>query len=106
MLSFVRPYFHSPQPTVWEAGGPDYADPSHRLQHPAHEWDWTVSDILNALIGTGLRLEAFNEYDREFFQRFPSMTSEDGRWYRLPQYAGMLPLLFTLRAKKHNQQPK
>lgn len=100
VLSFVRSYFHGREPTRWDAGGPDYADPSHRLQHPAHEWDWALSDVVNAVVGAGLRIEILNEYDREFFRRFPSMTSEDGRWYRLPQYAGMVPLLFTLRARK------
>jgi len=99
VLSFVRSYFHHPEPTRWDAGGPDYADPTHRLQHPAHEWDWALSDVLNAVVGAGLRIEFLNEYDREFFRRFPSMTG-DGRWYRLPQYAGMVPLLFTLRARK------
>jgi len=99
-LAFVHPYFHCPRPTRWEAGEPDYADPSHRLKHPAHEWIWGLSDLLNAVPGAGLRIEFVNEYDREFFRRFPSMTSEDGRWFRLPQYAGMLPLLFTLRARK------
>ena len=47
-----------------------------------------------------MQLEFVNEYEKLFFQLFPSMTTEDGRWYQLPQYAGKLPLLLTLRAKK------
>lgn len=99
-LSFVYPYFHRSAPTVWEAGGPDYADPTHRLEHPSHEWTWSLSDIVNALLGAGLRIELLNEYDRLFFRLFPSMTTDDGRWYTLPQYADKVPLLFTLRARK------
>lgn len=98
--AFSHPYFHRPEPVRWEAGGPDYADPSHRLGHPSHEWIWSLSDVVNALLGEGLRIEFLNEHDRLFFQFLPSMTSEDGRWYRLPKYEDKIPLLFTLRARK------
>lgn len=99
-VAFVHPYFHCPDPVRWEAGGPDYADPSHRLGHPSHEWIWSLSDIVNALLGARLRLEFLNEHDRLFFQFLPSMKSEDGRWYRLPEYGDKIPLLFTLRARR------
>lgn len=99
-LAFRHPYFHSSEPVRWEPGGPDYADPSHRLGHPSHEWIWTLSDVVNAILGAGLRIQFLNEYDRVFFQFLPSMTSEDGRWYRLPKYGDKVPLLFTLRARK------
>ncbi len=100
LLSFAYSYFHLAEATHWEAGGADYADASHSLEHPSYEWTWTMSDVVNALIRAGLELEFLNEYDRLFFQLFPSMTSEDGRWCKLRQYPGMLPLLFTLRAHK------
>ncbi len=99
-LAFRHPYFHSSEPVRWEPGGPDYADPSHRLGHPSHEWIWSLSDVVNAILGAGLRIDLLNEYDRLFFQFLPSMTSEDGRWYSLSQYADKVPLLFTLRARK------
>lgn len=98
LLSFANPYFHRAEPMYWESGGFDYADSSHHLEHPSYEWTWTISDVINALLGAGLVLEFLNEYDRLFFRLYPSMLSDDGRWYRLPQYPGMLPLLFTLRA--------
>ncbi len=98
--AFIHPYFHRPGPVRWEAGGPDYADPTHHLQHPSHEWIWSLSDIATTILGAGLTIEFLNEYDRLFFPLFPSMTSEDGRWYRLPKYADRIPLLFTLGARE------
>jgi len=99
-LSFAYPYFHKDSPTEWEPGDPDYADGEYIRKNGSAEWEWTVSDILNALIGAGLQLEFVNEYEKLFFQLFPSMTTEDGRWFRLPNYAKRLPLLMTLRARK------
>jgi len=99
-LTFANPYFHRTDATRWEAGGADYADDTHTVGHPSYEWVWSLSDVVNALIGAGLEIKFLNEYDRLFFKLFPSMTSEDGRQYRLAQYPGMLPLVFTLRANK------
>lgn len=100
LLLFAHSYFHLAEPMRWEPGVADYADPSHHLEHPSYEWTWTMSDVLTALLKAGLELELLNEYDRLFFRLFPSMVSEDGRWYTLRQYSDKLPLLFTLRAHK------
>jgi len=99
-LSFEYPYFHRDEPTVWDGDDPDYADGDYVPKNPSYEWNWTVSDIVGALVGAGLQLELLNEYGRLFFKRFPSMTTDDGRWFHLPKYAGKLPLLLTLRARK------
>jgi SAM-dependent methyltransferase len=99
-LFFAHHYFHRDEPTVWDDDGPDYADADYVPQHASYEWDWTVADIVNALLGAGLRIELLNEYDRLFFRRFPSMETEDGRWFRLPGSSDKLPLLLTIRARK------
>ncbi len=77
-------YFHRGASSVWDDAEGDYADPDYIPEHPSYEWDWTVSDIVNALIQAGLTLEFVHEYEKLFFRFFPSMTSEDGRWFRLP----------------------
>jgi 2-polyprenyl-3-methyl-5-hydroxy-6-metoxy-1,4-benzoquinol methylase len=99
-LSFVHRYFHRAEPTAWDGDDPDYADGDYVPENPPYEWEWTVADIVNALLNAGLQLELLNEYGKLFFRRYPSMTTDDGRWFRLPKYSGKLPLLLTLRARK------
>jgi SAM-dependent methyltransferase len=99
-LTIVNPYFHRPQPTVWDGDDPDYADETYIPQHASYEWFWSVGEILNALLRAGLQVEFFNEYERLFFKLYPGMLSVARDWYALQQYSGKLPLLFTLRAKK------
>ncbi len=99
-LSFEYRYFHRDEPTVWDGDDPDYADGNYVPKNPSYEWDWSVGDIVGALLRAGLRLELLNEYEKLFFKLYPSMTSDDGRWFRLPNFAGKLPLLLTLRARK------
>ena len=103
-LRITYPYFHSPAPTVWDDMDGDYADGDYVPQHPSYEWQWSLSDIVGALLGAGLRIELFNEYERLFFKLFPGMQEGPARWYRLPEYAGKLPLLFTLRARRADCQ--
>lgn len=98
-LSFKCNYFHRSEPTLWD-DDPDYADAGYVPENVAYEWDWTISDIVTALLKAGLQLELLNEYEKLFFRLYPSMTTDDGRWFRLPEYAGKLPLLLTLRARK------
>ena len=99
-VSFSYPYFHKDAPTAWPAGDPDYADADYVATNGSEEWEWAVSDIVNALIDAGLQLEFVNEYEKLFFKLFPSMTTEDDRWFTLPKYTRKLPLLLTLRARK------
>jgi len=99
-LFFAHHYFHRDEPTVWDDDDLDYADADYVPQNPSYEWDWTIADIVNALLGAGLRIELLNEYDRLFFRRFPSMETEDGRWFHLPGSSDKLPLLLTVRARK------
>jgi len=99
-LSFAYPYFHKDTPTEWAAGDPDYADGNYMPKHGSSEWEWAIGDIVNALLSAGLQLEFVHEYEKLFFQLFPSMTTDDGRWFRLPKYSKKLPLVLTLRASK------
>ncbi len=99
-LVFTYPYFHKPHPTEWAPGDPDYADPEYTPRHGCAEWEWTVSDIVTAIVDAGLKLEFVHEYEKLFFGRFPGMKTEDGLTYCMPGYEGKLPLLLTLRAEK------
>ncbi len=93
------PYFHQTSPMEWTGDG-DYADPGYISKTSSLEWQWSVSDILHALLDAGLQIDLVKEYDRLFFKMFPSMTTEDGRWFRMPEHEDKLPLLLTVRAGK------
>ena len=99
-ITFDYPYFHQRAPMEWSSDDPDYADENYVPSNPSFEWQWSVSDILHALLDAGLKIELVGEYDRLFFKMLPSMTSEDGRWFKLPGYETKIPLLLTVRARK------
>ncbi|MBU0519521.1 class I SAM-dependent methyltransferase [bacterium] len=98
-LDFEYSYFHNEEP-LQTGGEPDYADASFVSENPTYEWIWPISDILNALIAAGLRIEFFNEYDRIFYKALDSMVQDEDGWWVLPNHRGKIPLTFTLKAFK------
>lgn len=99
-LQPAYPYFHGPEPLRFETHG-SYAEPETDFRGVEYGWDHPLGEIVNALLGSGLRLEYLHELPYSFEQRFPFMERDDeGRW-RLPgKLDGMIPLLFSLKATK------
>lgn len=66
------------------------------------EWLHPLSDIVNAVVGAGLRLDALNEHEMLAWQFAPVMVPVDGkrRMWALPNGMPRLPLAFSLQATK------
>ena len=103
------PYFHDPAGIRWPPGV-DYADPSVAHEIGAHEWQHSLSDILNALVGAGLRLDWLHEFPYcawnvvagcEIVERFSSSHA----YYALPPSQVALPLMVSLRATRPAPAP-
>jgi SAM-dependent methyltransferase len=100
-------YFHDPEGVSFddEAGG-TYADLEVPTENNAtREWAHTLSDVVSAVLGAGLRLELLHEHDYTLFPRFPHLELDTealsaGIVYRQPDGEPRLPLMFSLRAKR------
>lgn len=99
-LRIRYPYFHRDEPTHFNDDHPDYSDGSYIPKTKTYEWAWSLSDIVNALVGNGLVLEQLNEHDRLFYEALPGMVQGDDGWWVLEEYEGKIPLSFSIRARK------
>jgi 2-polyprenyl-3-methyl-5-hydroxy-6-metoxy-1,4-benzoquinol methylase len=93
-------YFHQSEPIHFEDDHADYSDGSYIPKNKTYEWAWPLSDIVNALIRHGLAIEFIHEHDKLFFKAFPGMAETGDGWWTLEKHKGMVPLTFSLRAKK------
>jgi ubiquinone/menaquinone biosynthesis C-methylase UbiE len=90
-----EPYFHSEEPIKYEGSG-SYADTSAEFKHVSYEWLHSLSDVVNALIEAGLRIEFLHEFpfsttgDRPFL-----VKREDGLWYHKDKSV-KIPLMFSI----------
>ena len=99
-LQIKYPYFHQKEPIHFDDDHPDYSDHGYIPVNKTYEWMWSISDIVNALIRNGLKIEMLNEYDKSFYQALPGMVRTEDGWWILKKYLGMIPLTFSLRARK------
>ncbi len=80
-------------------GDTDYCDRDYIVKSEKVEWLHKLSDIINALIGSGLTIELFNEYDMSADPGHDGWVKKDGYYYP-PEGPSRYPLMFSLRARK------
>jgi SAM-dependent methyltransferase len=83
-------------PSGYLEGVRDFANP-----HPGHEFNWTVSEIVTAVVEAGLRLIVLREYRFMNGARLLNNMREmpDGRMFQ-PEGRPNLPLMYGIAAEK------
>lgn len=91
-------YFNT-GPIAEESTG-TYADRSADLTHWEYGWNHSLSEVINALLRQGLRLEFLHEFPFSPYNCFNNLEQrEDGHW-RVKHLPDKLPMLFSLKAVK------
>ena len=91
-------YFPEPDGMLDEGPRNTYAG-SASISTPVYEWQHSLSEIINALINAGLKIEFLHEFPFSFFQALPQMKKRKG-WWRLDRYDGNIPFLLSIKATK------
>jgi SAM-dependent methyltransferase len=97
-LKVANRYFPAAEPFRFEMQGSYAAAAAAPLA--GYNWNHSLSDIFNALIGAGLNIEWFNEFPFTLRERIAGMVEGDDGLWRLTGQHGMIPLLFSLQARK------
>jgi hypothetical protein len=111
-----QPYFKSAGPYRWDDGVSDYValsgkplTPSGWLDgerefknpHPVHEFPWALSELVDAVLGAGLRLDVMREWPyANGFRPFREMRELPGGRYAAPEGLPELPLMLGLVAAR------
>jgi SAM-dependent methyltransferase len=84
---------------VWDEPG-TYADfDAQTTENVSVQFDHGLGEIINALIGAGLRLESLHEHEMTMFSRFDVLEQRDG-YFWLPDGHPRVPLMYSLRASQ------
>lgn len=94
------PYFSGPEPMRIETSG-SYATSTPGYQGVEYGWNHPLSEVVAALLASGLRIESLRELPATVYPSFPFLErGEDGLW-RLPgALDGMIPLQYSLKATR------
>ncbi len=83
-------------PSGWLPGEVEFKNPE-----PCHEFPWTISGALDAVLRSGLALEQVREYPyTNGCKIFDAMRPLPGRRFELPEDAPSMPLMFGFVARK------
>ncbi|MCL5410520.1 MAG: class I SAM-dependent methyltransferase [Patescibacteria group bacterium] len=78
-----------------------YTDWSARVKGFTYEWSYTISDVINALIKEGLKIEFVHEFPFSMYDQFPGLMEQNKKGqYVLKNKRIQIPLLFSLKATK------
>jgi SAM-dependent methyltransferase len=76
-----------------------YAAPEAKLRNAlSFSWVHPVSEVLNALIEAGLRIEFVHEFPFSYWKKFPFMRRDRSGFWHLTRHAGVIPLMWSVRA--------
>ncbi|MDR7303000.1 class I SAM-dependent methyltransferase [Haloactinomyces albus] len=64
----------------------------------SYEWMHGLGDVVNAVVGAGMTVSGLRESDMLPWRRWKQMVHADNGWWRLPDGAPRIPLLYALRA--------
>ena len=77
-----------------------YTDRNAAITGKEYSWNHSISEVLNALINAGLKIESFNEYMYSPYPCFRNtIETEKGNWH-IKGMEEKLPMVYSIRAVK------
>ncbi|WP_426492472.1 class I SAM-dependent methyltransferase [Hymenobacter sp. 102] len=93
-------YSYFNRQTIIETETGTYADRAAPIETTSVSWNHSLDEVLGALLGQGLQLEQFGEYDYSPYNCFQGMEARAEREFQLSALPGKLPLMYSVVARK------
>ncbi len=98
-FTHIKYYYENRELIVTENEG-TYTDRNAAIAGKAYSWNHSLSEVLNALINAGLKIELFNEHMYSPYPCFRNMEeTEKGKWH-IKGMEGKIPVVYSIRALK------
>lgn len=85
---------------VWETKKGTYADREAAVEQTTVCWNHALDEVIGSLLGQGLSLTSFAEYDYSPYPIFKNQVQTGEEQYQVKGLEGKLPLLYTLVVEK------
>ncbi|MFH1701065.1 MAG: class I SAM-dependent methyltransferase [Candidatus Zixiibacteriota bacterium] len=92
-----EPYFNQGTEKYYDES--DYCDKELKIKEECG-WRWTLSDVINALIGAGLSIEYVHEFPFCVYDQWPNFVKDSDGWYYYPDMKKDVPMTFSIKAVK------
>jgi SAM-dependent methyltransferase len=93
-------YFYENRELIVTENYGTYTDRNADIKGKEYSWNHSISEVLNALINAGLRIESFNEFMYSPYPCFRNTVEfEKGKWH-IKGMEGKIPMVYSLKANK------
>jgi 2-polyprenyl-3-methyl-5-hydroxy-6-metoxy-1,4-benzoquinol methylase len=98
-FTHIRYYYNNRELIITENEG-TYTDRNAEIKGKEYSWNHSISEVLNALINAGLRIESFNEFMYSPYPCFRNtVEAEKGHW-QIKGMEGKIPMVYSVKAIK------
>ena len=92
-------YRYSKSDPIVEKETNTYADQAASINLQSVSWNHGLAEVFSALLGHGLNVTAFEEYDYSPYPCFKEMVEVAKGKYRFPRFGDKLPMVYALKAE-------
>jgi SAM-dependent methyltransferase len=93
-------YSYFNKEAIIETATTTYADRSAAINKQEIGWNHDLSEVMQALLDAGLRIDAFNEHDASPYNCFKNMVEVVPGSFQIAGLEGKLPLVYSLVASR------
>jgi len=93
-------YFRD-KPIIEETIG-TYANVNAPIADKSITWNYSLSEVINALINNGLTINHFNEFDYSPYNCFSNCIEFEPRKYRIKHFEDKIPMVYSILATNTN----
>ncbi|MFW5762178.1 MAG: class I SAM-dependent methyltransferase, partial [Cyclobacteriaceae bacterium] len=80
-----------------------YADPDAAINQDYVMWNHSLSEVFNSLLGQGMHIQSFQEYDYSPYACFKHTEEVSPKKYRIKHLENKIPMVFALEVTKSNE---
>ncbi len=85
---------------IFEEGSGTYANTESEIENKTISWNHPISEILNSLIGSGLEIDVFNEYDYSPYNCFTETEESEPGKFRVKHFGNKIPMVYAIKASR------
>ena len=98
-FTHIKYYYDNKELIVME-DQPTYTGDKNEIAGKEYSWNHSISEVLNALITAGLKIEFLNEHTYSPYSNFKnSVETEKGKWH-IKGMEAKIPMVYSLKALK------
>ncbi|OZV69167.1 class I SAM-dependent methyltransferase [Winogradskyella aurantia] len=91
-------YHYSQEEVIYSEYQGTYANKTSKMKSKEYGWNHGLSEVVNALIEAGLKINYLNEYDESPYDVFPGLEKTKSGMYKMKEQ--LFPMLFEIKATK------